>query len=334
MNPESQKFVLDRGWQILLKDLRVSPQDLLRQARLPLDLLSQPNPTLTAAEYFRCWQGLEALLSDDPAFPLKIVESISAESFSPPIFACICSENLNLALQRLAQYKPLAGPIKLDVTQTNRQTTVAIEALPGNPPLPTSLVALELAFLVRLARLATRERIVPLAARATTHIPAAAKYEAFFGIPLTMGQSNSITFSAEDAQKPFLTSDAGMWSAFEPELQKRLKHLEVGARFCDRVRACLVEILASGNCSMADVAQRLAVSTRTLQRRLQDEETNFQQELSNLRQELANHYLANTHYSSAEISLLLGYNDPSSFFRAFHAWTGKTPEVVRAMSEP
>ena len=34
--------------------------------------------------------------------------------------------------------------------------------------------------------------------------------------------------------------------------------------------------------------------------------------------------------SSAEISFLLGYEDPNSFFRAFHAWTGQTPERARA----
>lgn len=107
--------------------------------------------------------------------------------------------------------------------------------------------------------------------------------------------------------------------------------LGLEARFCDRVRACLMEFLASGHCSMADVAQRLAVSPRTLQRRLQAEETNFQQELSHLRTDLANQYLINTHYSSTEIAFLLGYNNASSFFRAFHTWTGTTPEGVREM---
>lgn len=99
-----------------------------------------------------------------------------------------------------------------------------------------------------------------------------------------------------------------MGSVFEPEWGRRMADLGLEARFCDRVRACLMEILASGHCSMADVAQRLAVSTRTLQRRLQAEETNFEQELSHLRADLANQYLINTHYSSTEIAFLLGYN--------------------------
>jgi hypothetical protein len=59
MTPESQKFALDPSLQVLLEDLGVSPQDLLRQAHLPLDLFSQPSPTLTTAEYLQLWQGVE-----------------------------------------------------------------------------------------------------------------------------------------------------------------------------------------------------------------------------------------------------------------------------------
>ena len=35
-------------------------------------------------------------------------------------------------------------------------------------------------------------------------------------------------------------------------------------------------------------------------------------------------------FSGAEISYLLGFDDPNSFFRAFHDWTGETTERARA----
>ena len=332
MKSVNQKFVVDTSWQILLNDLGVAPQNLLRQANLPLDLFCQPEATLTVAQYFDFWRGLETLLSSDPAFPLRVAQAVTVEAFSPPVFACICSDNLDLALQRLAQYKPLIGPLRLDVETTDYQTAITLGELPGQPPLPPSLVATELTFLVHLARLATRDRIIPLKVQSTTHLPGSDEFETFFGVSLTEGAFNSVVFSALDAQKPFLTANAGMWSIFEPVLQKRMQDLEMNSQFRDRVRACLMEVLASGQVSIADVAKRLALSPRTLQRRLQAEDTSFKQELSNLRSELANHYLVNTPYSSAEISFLLGYSEPSSFFRAFHIWTGKTPEVVREMS--
>jgi len=47
------------------------------------------------------------------------------------------------------------------------------------------------------------------------------------------------------------------------------------------------------------------------------------------REELARHYLRRKSLSCTEISYLLGYEDPNSFFRAFHGWTGQTPEGAR-----
>lgn len=70
----------------------------------------------------------------------------------------------------------------------------------------------------------------------------------------------------------------------------------------ERVRSTLLEALPAGVVSMQSVSSKLAVSARTLQRRLQDEGTTFQQTLDTLRESLAHHYLRNTDMSSAEIS--------------------------------
>ena len=67
-----------------------------------------------------------------------------------------------------------------------------------------------------------------------------------------------------------------------------------------------------------------------MQRRLNAEKLSFQAVLDATREELARHYLGSSAMSGAEISFLLGFEDPSSFFRAFHTWTGETPEQVRS----
>lgn len=328
MTTVQRKFLVDFGWQILLRDLGLNDQDVLRHARLPLDLFTRPAPTLSAEEYFRLWETLEHLF-DDPAFPLKIGQAISAEAFSPPIFACFCSANLNVALARLAQYKPLIGPMTLGIKTTPETTSLTLGGLRGAAPVPASLIATELVFFVHMARLATRERIEPLAVRSSVPLPEADHYADYFGCPVEIADFDGLTFSAEDAKRPFLTGNEGMWSVFEPELRRRMADLSPQSSFRERVRACLVETIAGGACTMAEVAGRLAVSQRTLQRRLQDEGTSFQQELNRLREELARHYLANSRHSSAEIAFLLGYDDPNSFIRAFHVWTGQTPETMR-----
>jgi AraC-like DNA-binding protein len=325
----STRFIVDLGWQVLLKDLGLSPQDLLRRARLPQDLLSRPAPSLSTEEYFRLWDGMADLM-DDQAFPLRLGQSIPVEAFSPPIFACFCSPDLNAALARLSQYKPLIGPMTLTVSRETDRTAVTLGGLPDSAPLPASLIATELVFLVHLARLATREHIEPLAAYVAADLPARHRYDAYFGRQVSDAPANGLVFSANDARRPFLTANEAMWSTFEPQLRTRLGDLATDATFRDRVSACLMESLAGGQCTMPDIAGRLAVSTRTLQRRLHDENTSFQDVLNDLREGLARHYLANTVHTSAEISFLLGYDDPNSFIRAFHAWTGQTPERVRS----
>ena len=121
-----------------------------------------------------------------------------------------------------------------------------------------------------------------------------------------------------------------MWLFFEPSLRQRLADLDRTAGMAERVRSTLLETLPAGEVSMQVISRKLAVSARTLQRRLQDEGTSFQQTLDTLRESLAHHYLRSTDMSSAEISFLLGFEDSNSFARAFQSWTGKTPQTVRS----
>jgi AraC-like DNA-binding protein len=121
-----------------------------------------------------------------------------------------------------------------------------------------------------------------------------------------------------------------MWSMFEPELRRRLVELDIAAATAERMRWALIELLPSGRASVPAVASKLALSARTLQRRLRDEGTTFQRVLDDTRGDLARHYLGQTAMASAEISFLLGYEDPNSFARAFREWIGTTPEQYRA----
>jgi AraC-like DNA-binding protein len=65
------------------------------------------------------------------------------------------------------------------------------------------------------------------------------------------------------------------------------------------------------------------------QRRLKVEGVSFRDVLNMTRERIARHYLRNSNMTGAEISFLLGFEDPNSFFRAFHGWTGTTPERAR-----
>jgi AraC-like DNA-binding protein len=194
---------------------------------------------------------------------------------------------------------------------------------------PMSLVVMELLFCVTLARMGTREEIRPICVTTRVLPSHLALYESYVGAPMERGTAHCVTFSAADATRPFLTSDEAMWAAFEPELRKRLANLEVAATTTQRVRAALLEGLPSGLVTIDAIARKLAVSKRTLQRRVDAEGGNFQQILNETREKLARHYLKRTTMPAAEISFMLGFDETNSFYRAFKTWTGATPEQVR-----
>jgi AraC-like DNA-binding protein len=175
----------------------------------------------------------------------------------------------------------------------------------------------------------TREHIRPVEAT-TTVLPSPLKpYEEFLGTRLQRASKNRVTFTTADAKRPFLTSNEPLWAAFEPELRTRLADLEPPATTAKRVRAALLEALPSGLVTMEAIANKLALSKRTLQRRIEAEGTSFQQILQETCEALARHYLEKTTLPAAEISLLVGFDEPNSFYRAFRKWTGTTPEAVR-----
>lgn len=325
-----RRYAFDKGWRALFDSLDINTQDVLRRAELPLDLFTRNPVAVTEDEYFRFWNGLAFVTQDDPTFSLRMVQGISAETLSPALFVAFSSDDLNTALHRISKYKPLVGPLHMSVAQSDKQTQIAFAAASSGVRVPQNLVVVELAFWVHLARMATWEEIIPQAVHTVFDLPERGTHEEFFGVTIQRADFNGLTFSAVDAVKPFLTNNHAMWSMLQPELDKRLQDITAESSFKERVRACLVEMLASGQYSMADVASKLAISSRTLHRRLKEEDTTFQRVLDELREELARHYLAVSDYSSTEIAFLLGYGETNSFYRAFRAWTGNSPEDIRS----
>ncbi|MFF0266990.1 helix-turn-helix domain-containing protein [Kribbella sp. NPDC004536] len=325
-----ERFDLEPSIQALLRDLGISPARVLRRAALPADLFSRRPIELSVPEYYRLWDALDAEgnAAAERNLAVDIGKAISVEFFSPPIFAALCGPNLTAAVQRLSAYKPLIGPVRLEVDTADALTITY--GWPSGPKPPALLATTELIFWVALARIATREQVRP--ARVTMPNPPAdpTAVENYLGTRLRKARTYSITFAAADAGRSFLTENEQMWHVFAPELRRRLADLQASATVADRVRAALTETLPAGNASINAVTNQLATSARTLQRQLSQEGTSYQAILASTRENLARHYLTNGDLRTSEIAFLLGYDDTNSFYRAFKSWTGTTPDGLRA----
>ena len=320
-------FLIDKNYGTYLSGMGFSMDEVLKKAMLPEDLFARQTPSLTAEEYFRFMTAIDALSTDEQT-PIHLAASEGIEAFSPPIFAAYCSRNALVCLKRLAQYKPLIGALLYQVEET--ETEVSVEILSANPELelPEILVGIEFVFLVGLIRKATKENITPLSVTAKQPMKNSA-YADFIGKAITAGEKNRLVFSKEDALVPFISRNESMWEFFEPELSRRLSMMETDDSYAARVRSALMELLPSGECTIDDVAKKLGYSKRSLQRKLQEEDTNFQKQLNHTRELLAKTYLANTDMTAEDIAFLLGYQEIGSFLRAFTVWTGQTVNEYR-----
>lgn len=324
----AKKFSFSPSWKLLLSDMGIDPLAVLKHAKLPDDLFSRQHFTLTPNEYYRLWEGIETASGEKEA-PLLLAKHMTVEAFDPPIFASICSPNLNTALQRLSQYKPLIGPMMSDVEVNSKHTSITVNCYGYDAEIPKYLGVSELIFFTQLARLATRENIKPIAIELPLLPNNREDYEAYFGCELTHSERIKITFSAKDAALPFLTENVSMWAFFEDSLNKKLVDLDSEASTSERVKAALLESLPSGESSIEGIASKLAMSKRTLQRKLTHEAESFQNLLQEVRGELADHYLEKSTLSLGEISFLLGFKEANSFIRAYSNWKGVSPGIYR-----
>ena len=320
-------FLIDKNYGTYLSGMGFSMDEVLKKAMLPEDLFARQTPSLTAEEYFR-FMGAIDTLSPDGQTPIRLAASEGIEAFSPPVFAAYCSRNALVCLKRLTQYKPLIGALLYQVEET--ETEVSVEILSGNEELelPEILVGIEFVFLVGLIRKATKENITPLSVTAKQPMKNPA-YADFIGKTIVVGDQNRLVFSKEDALVPFISRNESMWEFFEPELKRRLSMMETDDSCAARVRSALMELLPSGEGTVDDVAKKLGYSKRSLQRKLQEEDTNFQKQLGHIRELLEKTYLANTDMTTEDIAFLLGYQEIGSFIRAFTVWTGQTVNAYR-----
>lgn len=323
-----QTYAIGDGWKAILAEVGVDHAHVLRRAQLPEDTLNRDGVRLSNESFLRFFQALDASV-EDQAFWVRFTEATKPEFFTPPVFAALCSPDLATAAERVALFKPLLGPIVLEVRDTSEGLELTYRWKDPTVRQLAFMNGAEALFATQLARLGTRQRIRPVSVIVPELPRDPLPFENFLGLRMTRGDVIRVTFSSTDAHRPFLTASRAMWDIFEPELRRRLADLEAHATYAERTRAVLMEGLPSGRSGMDDVARRLAVSARTLQRRLRSEGTSFKAVVDDTRESLTRHYLRRTQLTGTEIAYLLGFDEPNSFFRAVRRWTGATPETLR-----
>ncbi|WP_035349636.1 AraC family transcriptional regulator [Edaphobacter aggregans] len=308
-----------------LKESGVRVPEVLRRAGLPAGLFDQTKVLVTTEELFALWRGIGEV-SRDPAIGLLLGTESRPEKYDPVGLAALSAESFGEAVRQVGRYKETTCPEEILTETSDGEWSIQFRWLLAEEPEPEILVDFCFAWVLSLARHGTGERISPVRVEVVQRRANAKVLERHFGCEVVMGASrNALVFRAEDVERRFVTRNADLLAMLAPQLDEELKRQRGQESFPEQVRAAIQRRLTGRRPKMLEVARELRMSARTLQRRLQESGRSFQQMLEEARHELARHYLAYSPLELNETAYLLGYEDSSSFVRAFRGWEGVPP---------
>jgi len=309
--------------------MNVPTAAVLRYANLPPDMFTS-STTMSAAQWLALWQALGACI-DDPEFGLKAAQALAGEPQDVLTITALAAATLHAALVKVAKYKRVFAFEDLTMVNAGDTCTLRVDATLPDTALPHFLVDLTFAHLIELGRRGTGAEIIPLAVRLRRPEAHRGLYEQFFRCPVDFeAHFDELVLSEHDTRRPLVTSNAVLNSYLEQGLEN-----EISPRsFRDEV-AALLKVRIAGKCPTAlQVAREMGVSARTLRRRLQDNDSSFQDVLMAVRHDLARTYLREPAFGLKEISFLVGFEEVSSFQRAFRDWEGCPPGAWREAVRP
>lgn len=287
---------------------------------------------------YALWQALEQQYGQS-GFAIEAARTAAEIPGSFAQLACICSPDLNTAFDRFnAVAAHSASNLRYVIDSTEAGTGVGVSDQSRDVVMPDTLAAAAMAYIVILSRISTGHNIRPVAASLplphedsenVEKVALRLALSELFGQHIESGPAH-LVFSQQDMNLGFLTNSPEIWSAFEMTLSREpSENGEPLGRYSDRVQEALYALLPVGHGTVERVARKLAISKRTLQRKLSAEGQTYQRLLHRTRKQLSHFYLARQEIPFNEIASRLGYRDPHSFLRAYRGWTGHHPRDQR-----
>jgi AraC-like DNA-binding protein len=154
--------------------------------------------------------------------------------------------------------------------------------------------------------------------------------EQVLGCPVHAGASwNGWALSREMSQLPLRRRDPTLGRLLQQHADEALARLPAMDGIALEVRRALASRIGGGDARIRAIARDLAMSVRSLQRRLAVAGISYQQLLDRARKDVAERHLTSSKLSIGEVASLLGYSEPAAFNRAFARWHNETPRAFR-----
>jgi AraC-like DNA-binding protein len=148
-----------------------------------------------------------------------------------------------------------------------------------------------------------------------------AEYRKVANCPVLFNQPvNRFIFRMEDMDTELKNYDQSLLLAFDAMLRGKQQQLESRKTMASQIKQLLLSNFHGQITHIDVVAASLFTTTRTLQRKLAEEQTSYRAICSELRKELAQGLIKVGKHSKTQLAALLGYSDASTFSKALRNW--------------
>ncbi|WP_332852170.1 AraC family transcriptional regulator [Duganella sp. S19_KUP01_CR8] len=292
------------------------------------ELSNDPMNRLPAATMTRLYRACVDV-TNNPYFGLQVARHIHVSNLHALGYALAASTTLMDFCVRLERYMRLVSQVA-DVVLEEEGDEVRLRF--------KHLVAVSgetedcfFAFLVMTMRQLYRPGFNPVRVdfRRALPLEGAGPYETLFRAPVSFSNTEGVlVFDREDLRKILPGSCPELAQVNDNISISYLAKLDKNDVVTGVIQK-IIEFLPDGECGRDKVAAALCMSPTTLQARLAQRGSNFQQLLDDTRKDMACSYLRQGGRSVTEVTFLLGFADTSNFTRAFKRWTGVSPTEFR-----
>jgi len=316
------------------KSLGIEVQGVLEQSGLGKEHLI-PSARVPGPKYEMALLKL-ILANKNNSFGVDIGQQIMPPLYGVLMSLALSSPSLGEALKYMARYQGLAtgncGEVEYAIDDENYQLTIAMTH--QNPVVRRHVSECVMTMFCGLLKLITSRQDLSPEALWLEHPPysnATRRHlESIVRCPVSWeaGETRMILSKNIHQFQIFGHGDELLRIA-ENQAQQQLEKINKKMSDLEKIKWHAGELMLSSAPRRETVATRLQISTRTLDRRLEEAGISWQEMVDGLRLQTALKYLSDPERTITEISEKLGFSEIRTFQKKFKVWTGLTPTGYR-----
>jgi AraC-like DNA-binding protein len=304
-----------------------NPDQILRGLGLERSVLTNPEGFISTSTLARLLEEAARVTADD-CFGLHFGERYNPKNIGPLIYVALNSPTIRAGIENVERYLKVHNEAaKWFFTVEGERAYIRYEVADLGIEAPRQYNEASMAIALNTFRIMAGSHWKAQEVQFAHKAPAqTSEHLRVFGAPVLFDcATNAFVIEREFLERQIPAADPRLYRILKQYLERVLNEMPPEDDLLASVRRAIGELMRDGDPKLTRVAKKIAMSPRTLQRRLKEYGVDFKKLMDDTRRRFALNYLRARKNTLTEVAYLLGYSELSAFNRAFKRWTGSTP---------